>query len=441
MSRLIALAVMALALAGCSSLNSMLALEPKTQIPGDRKPVMLAETRVTPDERAADLPVTLPKPYVNAAWSQPGGFADNALHHLAASGALATLWVADAGTGSSSDSRLTASPVAANGTIYVLDAAATVAAFDAATGAERFRIDLTPEDEDGEAGFGGGIALEEGRLFVATGFGFVVALDPGTGAELWRREFGVPFRAAPVVDGGRLFVINQENQLFVLRAADGGTEWDHRGGAQTAGILASNSVGVAGDLVVVPYSSGELFGLRVQNGRQLWADELTRTGAATALAGLTDIAGRPVVDRGIVIAVGHSGRLVGIDTRTGERIWTRDVAGIQTPWVAGDFVFVVSLEAELICLSRADGRVRWVTNLPRWEDPDDKDGPIAWSGPVLASDRLLLAASTGEMISVSPYDGQVLGRIDIPDGVYIAPIVAGETVFVLTDGAELIALR
>lgn len=431
----------ALALCGCETVDSVFTTKDRDRIPGERIPVIAAENKLQLDAVATNEPVKLPPPYVNESWEQPGGFANNVLHHLSASGDLHVIWGAEAGAGSSSDARLISTPIIAAGRVYVLDAEAHVRAFAADTGALLWEVDLTPEDEDSEVGFGGGAAFDAGRLYVSTGFGFMVALSADSGQEIWRHKATVPFRAAPTVNGGRVFISTQENQLLVLSAETGAMIWDHRGIAETAGMLRSTSPAVAGDLVVVPYTSGELFGLRVQNGRQVWSDTLSPASTSNALAGLTDIAGRPAIDRGIVIAISHSGRLVGIDTRTGERIWTRDIAGTQTPWVAGDVVYVVSTGAQLICLNRTDGRIRWVTQLPRWVDEEEKDEPVEWSGPVLASDRLLVASSKGEMMSVSPYTGQMLGKIEIPAGVFIAPVIANNTLYVLTDEGQLMALR
>ncbi|MBI1239721.1 MAG: PQQ-binding-like beta-propeller repeat protein [Alphaproteobacteria bacterium] len=428
-------------LSACDTTGDLFSAPKGDRIQGDRIAILSESNRLAVDTSTEAEQIVLPQPVRNASWSQPGGNPDNVLHHLEASGPLNEIWERSIGEGSSSDARLVASPIVAEGVIFTLDAAAQVRALDAETGAVRWELDLTPEDEDSEVGFGGGLADEDGRLFVSTGFGFIVALDAKTGSELWRHQAPVPFRAAPAVNGGRVFIITQENQLLVLAADDGRLLWDHRGIAESAGVLASPSVAIAGDLVVVPYTSGELFGLRVPNGRQVWTDSLSRASRLNSLSGLSDIAGRPVIDRGLVIAVSHAGSLVAIDVRSGQRVWTRDIGGIQTPWVAGDYVYVVSSEAILFCIARKDGRIRFATQLARFEDEEDKEGPINWSGPVLASDRLLLASSNGEMISVSPYTGDILGRIGIPDGVYIAPIVANETVYVLTDAAELIALR
>lgn len=431
----------ALALGGCETVSDMLSPQEKIIIKGERVAVLNKDSAVMPDPKLDSVPVKLPKPYANEDWTQPGGTTDNALHHLSASGELRQLWRAGIGQGSSSDGKLLASPIIGGGSAFTLDTEGQVVALDLATGSLLWRTDLTPEDTDSDKGFGGGVAYGNGRVFVSTGFGFVAALDAKTGKEIWRRAGSVPYRMAPVVSGGRVYVATQENQLFAIAADDGRVLWDHRGIAEPAAILRSNSVAVSGELVVVPYSSGELYALRAQTGRVAWSDTLSRGGQLTPLASLSDIAGRPVIDRNFVFAMSHAGRLVAIDGRTGERVWTIDVGGIQRPWVAGDFVFAVTDDSRVICVTRADGKIRWSTQLPAYRNLERKRDPIVWSGPVLASDRLVLLSSQGEALSLSPYTGEVLGRIGMPDGVFIAPVVAQNKLFILTDDAELFAFQ
>jgi hypothetical protein len=60
---------------------------------------------------------------------------------------------------------------------------------------------------------------------------------------------------------------------------------------------------------------------------------------------------------------------------------------------------------------------------------------------VLAGDRLVVAGSNGEILSLSPYTGKILGRVNAPDGVSAPLAVAGNTLYVLTDGGRLLAMR
>ena len=114
---------------------------------------------------------------------------------------------------------------------------------------------------------------------------------------------------------------------------------------------------------------------------------------------------------------------------------------MQTPLLAGEIIYVLNTDNELICLSARDGRVRWIKALPRYKDEARKRDPIDWAGPVLAGDRLILAGSHDVALSVSPYTGEILGQSDLPDSVRIAPIAAQGTVIFLTDDGDLGAYR
>jgi outer membrane protein assembly factor BamB len=441
--RFAAAAMALLMMTGCSTFDDIFSSGSgvKDKLPGERISVMQLERALEADPRIANQQVVLPPPYVNPDWPEPGGYADNVMHHLQVSGNLDELWSSNGGAGSSSDTQLATTPIVADGRVYLLDAEATVRAFDMNTGDNLWTVELTPEDQSSEEGRGGGVAYEGGRIFVTTGFGDMVALEAASGSELWRSKVEVPFRAAPTASGGRVFSVTNDNQAIAFDANTGRVLWRHRGITESAGILASTSPAVSGSIVVIPYSSGEVFALRVENGTALWSDSLTRTGNLSSITELNDIAGRPVIDRGRAYAISHSGRIVSIDMRTGERVWTRNIAGVQTPWIAGSCLFIVTTEAEVAALSLRDGRIRWITKLQKFRNEEARKDPIQWSGPVLAGDRLVLTSSLGDAVSVSPYTGEVLGKIELSGGVYIPPVVAQETLYIVTDSAELIALR
>ena len=430
----------------------------KVRIQGERIPIILADQELAPDPAVANAKMELPPPTMNTEWTVPGGTPSNVNGNLMASGSLSPIWSVSAGKGSDGKSRLTAPPIIAGGLVFVLDSEARAFAFNAATGEQIWDKSLVPPENQvsllqslnpfgsgksivGSKGFGGGLTYDNGRLFAATGYGWIYALDAKTGNELWVTPIVVPVHSAPVVVDGRIYVVRQDNQTIAINADNGQILWDHRGTVESAAILGSASVAVSGDTVVVPYSSGELFALRAQNGQPAWTDTLTRNGNVTALTVINDIAGRPVIDRNLVFAISHSGTLAAINFRSGSRAWTRNIGGIQTPLVAGDYLFVVSTEGQVVCMTRADGRVRWSTKLESYEDPEDRRDPIVWSGPILISNFLVLVSSTGKAELLSPYTGQKLGETEMPEGTFISPVVANGIMYVLTDGAQLVALK
>jgi outer membrane protein assembly factor BamB len=431
--------LMSAGLSGCDYVKDLVT-EKKIPLKGERIAVMRYHRNLQPDPQVADLRVMLPPPVANRDWPQSGGFPSHAMHHLQIAPGIGRAWSIDIGSGSSDERRLMSFPIVVAGLVFAMDVDFEVSAFDVRNGERVWGYAAKVPDEDEDA-FGGGLAYDGGRIFVTTGYGRLIALRARDGAELWQQNISGPSRAAPTAAGGRVFVVTIDNQLSAHNAETGKREWSHSGISEIAGLLGGSSPAVAGETLVVPYSSGEVFALRVANGRVTWSDNLIALRRVDALSTLAHIRGHPVIDRGLVYAMSHSGRLVAIDLRTGTRVWDRAIGGVETPWAAGNFVYVMSNEGELYCLTRRGGRVRWVRPLPRFEDPEDKDDPIKWFGPVLASDRLVLAGSHGEALAISPYTGEVLGRIDLPDNISMAPVVAGDTLYFLTDDGDHVADR
>src|SRR5215468_4521931 len=98
----------------------------KSNLRGVRIPVMSLDSDLKPDPTIQATPVQLPPPYRNPEWPQPGGYASNAMYHLAAPGRLRQIWSEDAGKGNDIDSHLTSAPVVGGGLIYALDAEAHI---------------------------------------------------------------------------------------------------------------------------------------------------------------------------------------------------------------------------------------------------------------------------------------------------------------------------
>lgn len=435
-----ALALTAAALVACDSVKPIFGDNSKQKIEGTRVAILNLDHTLKPDPQLNTLAIKVPPPYANVAWPDAGGYPDHAMYHLSLRNTLEEAWTAHAGEGASRYGRVVAQPVVGTGRVFTMDAHDVVSAFAEKDGRKLWEFDPRPKGAD-DPTYGGGIAVTENAVYLGTGYGQVIALNIFTGKQYWRVNASAPIHSAPTVAQGRVFVITVENELNVLSATDGHKLWTHNGIPEPAGFAGGASPAVAGDVVIVPYSSGEIYALRIENGRPLWSDSLAAAQPVGALSSLADIRGAPVIDRDRVLAISHSGLMVSIDLRTGDRIWEQDIGGIHAPWVAGDFIYVLSATNELLCLTRADGRVRWARELPGWENEAKKKNPIFWSGPILAGDRLIVVSSEGEAISISPYTGDALGRSDFPDGVFINPVVAHKTLYVLTDEAELIALR
>lgn len=409
-------------------------------LPGERISVLLHERSIKPDENLDNQEIILPPPTMNDEWPQAGGFANHAMHHIKIADNLTKAWRIDVGSASDDSDRIVAQPVVAGGKIFTMDSENTVTAFDSETGKSLWDLDLTPDHED-DGHISGGLAYENGRLFVATGFAIVFAIEADTGKVIWTAKAESPMRAAPTARGNRLFVITLNNKLIAYDGRDGKVLWDYTGISENASILGGASPAVDQGVVVAAFSSGDVVALKVENGNQMWNENLTGKRRTNAISALTAIRGRPVIDRGRVYVISSSGTFTAIDLKSGRRYWSKELSSQETPWIAGDYLYIVTPDAELVSVNRMNGNIHWVTALPRWEDEEDRKGNLTWSTPILASNRLIVAGSNGEAYSISPYTGEILGKVEMPDKITVAPLAANGTLFFLSDGADLVAYR
>lgn len=427
-------------LAGCG-LGSWFGGGDDTPLPGERVAVLIGESSLEPDPEAAAQPINLAPPLRNDAWPQPGGDAAHSLRHLVLGSSLRQAWSASVGEGSRDNRRLLAQPVAANGRVFTLDARRRVSAFDLAGGRRLWTRDLGQERSSREEYFGGGVSTGAGQVYVTTGYGALYALSADSGEIQWQTPLGAPVRSGPTFANGRVFASTTENVLVAVDAESGEELWTHTGLAEIASLVGGASPAATDSTVVGAFSSGEVVALLADNGQVLWEDSLAGVRRLEQSANIAQVRGHPVIDDGMVVAISNSNLMLAIDQRTGMPLWEAGVGGTQTPWVAGDTIFVVTHDAQLVALSRQNGAIRWVSPLQRYRDQEDREGPIVWAGPVLAGGQLVLANSLGQLVFASPEDGAILHSQSISGPVMIQPAVVDGTLLLVTDGGQLLALR
>ncbi len=432
-------ALASVALSGCSLLRGN--GPPTTPTVGNRVSILSGANAVEVDPTIAELQVILPAAVPNADWNQPGGNAAKSLGHLTLPATLSQTWTAQV-DGGNDRARLASAPVVSGGTLFVIDTQAVVSAFNAGTGAKLWSVKIGDTERDGQrARFGGGVSAEAGTVYAASGLGDVAAIDAATGAIRWNARPSGPLRGAPTLAFGNIYLMGQDNQLFALKANDGTVEWSESGSVTPSGVFGVAAPAAGQGTIVAGYSSGELNAYRYENGRPLWADALARTSISVAVSTLTDIDADPVIDRGRVYAIGQGGRMAAYELTSGQRIWELNIAGISTPWLGGEWVFVVGDDARIFAIARATGKIRWIGQLPRWRDEEDREGQIRWTVPVLAGARLNFVSTDGRMANVSPADGTIQSIVPISGGTRLPPLVANGMLYVMDESGRITAWR
>ncbi|HOB13968.1 MAG TPA: PQQ-like beta-propeller repeat protein [Novosphingobium sp.] len=430
---------LALGLAGCGAFGGK--SKPSTPTVGKRVPILTrVDVSAKVDPALADVAVVMPPATENAEWPQAGGTPSKAYGNLALSATPHQVWSARI-AGSTKKQRLAAAPVVGGGMLFVMDTDGIVHAFDAANGAERWTKGFQIKGDGASSVYGGGVSFAGDRVYVTTGMGEVAALEAANGNQVWKVKPAGPLRGSPTIAFNAVFVMTQANQLYALNAADGAQLWNRAASVGQTGVFGVAAPAAGQGTVIAGFSTGELIAYRYENGREVWSDALARTSLSTTVGVLTDIDADPIIDRGRVYALGQGGRMAAYELVTGQRIWELNLAGISTPAVAGDWIFTLTDDARLLCIARSTGKVRWLTQLANFENEKKKKGPLFWSGPVLAGDRLWFVNSVGQVYSAAVTDGQPSLVTEIKAPVSLAPIVAGSTLYILDDNGRITALK
>lgn len=429
-------------LTGCSTAESIFGEEKEAPLEGERISILELQKNLEPDSAALEgQGFVAPAAWRNEFWPQAGGYPNHSMQHLILNdGELEEAWSVKIGQGSTKELPLTAQPIVVDGKVFTLDTNSKLSAFDTASGKRIWQVDVRDTEEDDPV-IGGGVAYSQGVLYVTNGYDELLAVNPASGELVWRVPLPAPSRAAPTIMEERIFVSTLDNRLFALGAQDGQVLWEYSGITESAGLVGAASPAASREVVIPAFSSGEIVALRVENGSVAWSENLSSFRQAGGLAGISDIRGLPVTDKGLVIAISFGGRIAAIDERTGTRIWQREIGGSETPWVAGNHLFVISSDNEIVALGRDTGVIRWVTQLPRFRDAESREGAIYWTGPVLAGDRLIAASSDGRVAELDPVTGKALRDWNSGSSIRIAPVVAGGTLYLLGEDGTLMAYR
>lgn len=395
-----------------------------------------------PTEQAAIPGITLPQQVALADWPQVRGNAAHKVVHPALPASLTRVWSANIGSGDSRRHQITAEPVVAAGRIYTMDARSKVMAHDLA-GKALWSADLTPLSEANKDATGGGLAYDEGRLFVTTGFGRLIALDAATGEEIWTQRTEATVTGAPAVADGLVYVVGRDDRAWAVRADNGRVQWQLPGTPSPSGMIGGAAPAVSGQTVIFPLASSELVSVLRQSGVRVWASVLSGQRRGYSYARISDITSDPVVDGNVLYAGSQSGRLAALDLASGEVLWTAEEGSYSPVWPSGGSVFLISDQNELLRLDAATGEKLWGVELPYFTKAKVKrrKAIFAHHGPVLAGGRLIVTSDDGMIRFFDPADGAALGSLDLPGGAASGPVVAGGTLYVVSARGQLHAFR
>ena len=415
--------------------------EKEVILPGERIAIT-ADNNVdlSPDAEAAGENAGLAAISTNTAFTAPGQTPDHGGGHLSLDLPLDRVFSTRVGIAADPSTEM-AQPVAQGNAVYTITHGGIVTATNAVDGSTLWQVDIDPSSDKTQTSTSGGIAIADGDVIVHASKGALFSLKADTGQENWRIEFPVFLADGPTVSDGVIIFTDLDGKLYALSQTDGELLWSRIGTQDATRITGASFPAINGNEVIASGGDGEVLSLSLNQGEFLWGENLTPLRLNTALDSIPDLRTHPIHDGGLVFIATPSANIYAFNAKTGREVWQKPLRVLEMPWLSGQTLYMTTIDGRLYALRRQDGAVRWMVELPGAYDPNlsVSEDTIRYTSPIVVSGQVLVASSQGRLLSFDAMSGAAGENISIGKPVTTAPIVANNTLYILTRSGQLMA--
>jgi len=400
-------------------------------LPGKRESVFISNDKTL---KKANKRVKITRPISIDSWKQQHQNVKNHLFHFESSSKLKLLKKINLGDINFKNLQYIPPPVIENNIIYYTDNDFNILAKSVKSGKIIWKRELQLEESENFS-FIGGISLEGNNLFVTTGLGNIYKINKKDGKEVWTKRFFMQFSRPPLVYKNKIFVISDDNQVLALNVNSGDTLWSHIGNIEEVSILGGSKPAIKGDTLVVTYSSGEIYAFNQMDGSIVWFDN-SNSGSIFSRTNVNDIQSPLTIEDDILYVPTFSEKLLVYNLSNGKKKWDLKLSSINPMVISGEVIFILDTSGKLMCIEKKSGKLTWAVQLMMKKDGKE----IIWSGPLLSSNKLILVSSYGLVLSLSPFTGKILSKINFDENFLNNPIQVKKSIYLISKQGTLFIL-
>jgi outer membrane protein assembly factor BamB len=411
------------------------ACDKKVPLPGKREPIIgvtIGRGLLQADNNAASAGVVVSPAVTNEEHVDDCGSKQHVSVNHKMPRKLRVLWGVPVGSGP-----INSGIIAFGGKVYSIDSSGMLICADQKTGSIIWRKKVAAQPDDGI--FSGGMTANNGILYIGTNIGTVVAVDSKTRKELWSQNVQCPTKGAPLFVYGKIVVNTADSQTYALDSTNGKVLWVKAMNKEQTQMAGAGSPSVFENCVICGYSSGDVAALGIADGFDKWIDVLFPGNISDSGSAMQHIGGSPVVDRGQALVVTAEDKMVLFDAASGARLWEKDIGTAVTPVVHNDWIFMLTNDGTMVCVSMKDGAVKWAVDASaHCKKKDSKFSVDHLVGPLLINGDVVLFGNRGEIMYFDATSGSIK-KVERLEKVYIGktPIVAGEKMFMISEDGKL----
>ena len=307
--------------------------------------------------------------------------------------------------------------------VVLASADGTVVSVNAATGRENWR---------GQAGkrLQAGVGSDGRTAAVVTEGNELVVLDAGS--KLWSTPLSAASYTAPLVAGGRVFVLTADRSVSAFDAQNGAHLWTEKREGEPLVLRQQGVLAPYGNTLLVGLS-GRLVAMNPDNGNIEWEAPLASPRGTNDVERLVDLVG-PIARVGNALCARAFQASVGcVDANVGRTAWAQSAKGAVGIAADAEYVFGTESNGTVQAWNLADGEKRWSV---------DRLQHRKLTAPLVLGRSVVTADESGLVHLLSKKDGSHMNRLNTDGtGVTVAPVVAADTLVVVTRGGGVYGFR
>ena len=199
----------------------------------------------------------------------------------------------------------------------------------------KFRIKILNENIKKYEIMRGGIAYFDNSIIIVDAYGLVKSLSSLDGSEIWSTVIEFPILSPPLIYRNMIYFISADNRIFAIDFDTGVVEWTFQTISEVKKNLITASPVAYENLIIAPFSNGELVAFTYDNGQPVWSENVSRISLISNFD-IKDISASPVISGNSIYSLSSNGKIVSLDVASGKRNWASDISGYRTPIISGN---------------------------------------------------------------------------------------------------------
>lgn len=259
----------------------------------------------------------------------------------------------------------------------------------------------------------GAVAAGSGIVVAGGDHGRVYAFDAETGAPRWKIDLRGEISAVPFVDVEQVYVRVGDAQIVALSNSDGRVRWTYQRTTPPLSLRSFNGMTRFDQFLFAGFSGGRLAALAANTGQLAWEGSVGLPRGATELERLADVVGEAVHSGQVLCAAAYQTRVTCFDVARGQAIWGRDISSSVGVDADARRLYVTDEFGAVFALDLDTGATLWKQDALRLR---------AVSRPLSLDDHVVVGDMEGWVHVLRKEDGQFAARFKTDGSPIASPL-------------------